>query len=114
MTKFVGPSAYVVLITALVGGMFWARGCALKNYGTDTAQEDWEAWRTAVAETQQDARAVKRAVPDSPQPPALVLMRDYFAICVLFAVGLTSVLFVTLFVMIRGAVRQSPADPPNT
>ena len=47
---------------------------------------------------------VKRRVPKSAEPPALVLMRDYFAVCLAIAVVLSSVLFGTFMVLVRGAM----------
>jgi len=46
---------------------------------------------------------VKRRAPKSAQPPALVLMRDYFAVCLGGALVLSTVLFATFMMLVRGA-----------
>ncbi len=109
---------YVALLAAVIGGLVYARQRALSVYGTDQAQAQWDTWRED-AKTQADGKGpVTRRVPKSAEPPALVLMRDYFAVCMLIAVALSSVLFGTLVFMIRGAlstsatfVDRSPPEP---
>lgn len=112
--------AYVALLAAIVGGLFYARQRALAIYGTDEAQEQWEAWREDAQEHAEGQGPVARRVPRSAEPPALVLMRDYFGVCVVIAVALSSVLFGTLVIFIRGAlsnpatfVDRSPPEPES-
>jgi hypothetical protein len=52
----------------------------------------------------QGAGPVKRRVPGSLEPPALVLMRDHFAVCLGFALLLSTVLFGTFMFFVRGAM----------
>ncbi|HEX5102891.1 MAG TPA: hypothetical protein VFV87_03720 [Pirellulaceae bacterium] len=98
--------AYVALVAAVAGLMFRARGSMLAIYGTDAAQAEWDAWREDAREMASGSGPVKRREPKSAEPPALVLMRDYFAACLGLAVLLSSVLFGTFMVFLRGALRQ--------
>jgi hypothetical protein len=56
---------------------------------------------------------VKRREPKSAEPPALVLMRDHFAVCLSLAVVLSSVLFGTFMFFVRGALTSPGPKPLN-
>jgi hypothetical protein len=96
---------YVALLVAVVGGLFFARQRALIAYGTEEAQSEWDAWRDDAKKL--GGGPVVRREPKSAEPPALVLMRDYFAVCLVIAVALSSVLFGTLVFLVRGALSTS-------
>lgn len=96
--------AYVALLAAVVGGMFYGRWAAMAVYGSGQAQAEWDTWREDAKEQAAGQGPVARRVPKSAEPPALVLMRDYFAVCLVIALGLSSVLFGTLVFFIRGAL----------
>ncbi len=51
---------------------------------------------------------VRRRTPKSVEPPALVLMRDYFAVCAVISVVLCTVLFGTVMLLVRG-IASTPA-----
>jgi hypothetical protein len=94
--------AFATWMALVIGGVFYARSQALLTYGSQEAQVQWDRWR-------EDAKAmagspVQRREPKSAEPPALVLMRDYFAVCLIGAVLLSSVLFGTFMVLVRGAM----------
>jgi hypothetical protein len=95
--------AYFAVMGLVVGGLVYGRGQALATYGDSQAQNDWDAWRADAKEMALGAGPVKRREPKSPQPPALVLMRDHFAACVALALLLSSVLFITFMFFLRGA-----------
>jgi hypothetical protein len=82
---------------------------ALEVYGTPEAQAEWDAWRDDAKKMAEEPSVVKRRAPKSIQPPALVLMRDYFAICLTIAAVLSSVLFGTFMVLVRGAISSRHA-----
>ena len=109
--------AYIAVVAAVVAAMAFARSQALRNYATDEAQGQWEKWRQKAKEQEQGEGPVARRTPKSAEPPALVLMRDYFAVCLVIAVTLSSVLFVTFLALVRGAL-TTPAfvdrSPPET
>ena len=94
---------YVALLAAVVGGLVYGRQRAFDVYGTEQAQTQWDQWRDD-AKAQSDGQGpVNRRAPQSGEPPALVLMRDYFGVCVVISVALSSVLFAALVIFIRGA-----------
>ena len=108
---------YAAVMAAVAGAMFQARRNVVAVYGTTQAQAEWDDWRDDAKKMSSSAGPVKRREPKSPQPPALVLMRDHFAACLGLSLVLTSVLFGTLMILIRGALttpalRPSSPDPP--
>ena len=98
--------AYLAILTLVVGGVFYGRAQALAVYGSPDAQSEWDAWREDAKKMSEGPGPVKRRVPKSAEPPALVLMRDHFAVCLAGSVLLTSVLFGTFMVFIRGALAR--------
>jgi hypothetical protein len=103
--------AYIAVVALVCGGLVYGRHAAFQVYGTDQAQREWWDYRVDVAvEGALDTGPVKRRVPKSSEPPALVLMRDYFLVCLVGAIVLSSVLFGTFMVLIRGALK-SPKKP---
>jgi hypothetical protein len=96
--------AYLAVIALVVGGVNYMRSVATAVYGTAEAQTEWDTWRDDVKELEKQPYPVKRRVPKSVEPPALVLMRDYFGVCLAVAVVLSSVLFGTFMVLARGAM----------
>ena len=114
--------AYITVMALLSGGMAYGRWQAMRTYGTEEAQADWTTWRiTTAVEEAYGTGPVKRKMPKSAEPPALVLMRDHFASCLALSLVLTSVLFGTFMVLIRGAmspaaqfVDRSPPEPKKS
>jgi len=107
--------AYLLLMAPVIGGVYYARRQALAIYGTGQAQAEWDAWRDEAKKMAGQPSPVKRRVPASAQPPALVLMRDHFAVCLGLALVLSTVLFATFMFFLRGAVAvTAPCDsrPP--
>ncbi len=99
--------AYAIFICAIIAGLLYGRRQALQIYGTAQAQAEWNTWREDASKMATGPGPVKRRPPKSAEPPALKLMRDYFAICLALAVVLSTVLFGTLMFFVRGALRQS-------
>ena len=75
------------------GSMFWVRQTALTELSTPESLADWKAWREDVRQQQTESGPVQRRVPKSDEPPALVLMRDYFVVSVVGALLFSSVLY---------------------
>ncbi len=114
-TRWLGWAvAYLAFLALVIWGCFAARQSALATFGTPAAQAEWDAWRAAAAE-QAESGPVRRKVPKSTEPPALVLMRDYFGVVLSAAVVFGSVLFALLALFLRVATRPSPppANPPS-
>ncbi len=95
---------YLICIACITWQMFRARETALKVYGTESAQASWDQWRDDAAKA---SGPVDRDPPASPNPPAFVLMRDYFVPCLALALVLSSVLFATFAVMLDGALARN-------
>lgn len=100
--------AYLTVMAAISAGLAYGRWQALATYGTPEAKTQWEDWRKDAAKMAQGPGPVKRRAPKSPEPPALVLMRDHFAACLVLALLLSTVLFGTFMFFLRGALAQRP------
>jgi hypothetical protein len=107
-------AAYAVVLTLIVGGASYMRTVAIAVYGTPQAQTEWDTWREDVKELEKQPYPVKRRVPKSTEPPALVLMRDYFGVCLTVAVVLSTVLFGTFMVLVKGAMNDSRRAGPGS
>ncbi|HEY3395832.1 MAG TPA: hypothetical protein VGK58_24230 [Lacipirellulaceae bacterium] len=84
-------AGYVLLLVAILWSLMAARKWALAELATPESIRQWEAWREDVRQQEQQPGPVRRRVPKSAEPPALVLMRDYFAVSLVGAA-----LFMTL------------------
>ncbi len=85
--------------------MVYGRAKTMATYGTPTAQAEWDAWRADAKKMAEEPGVVKRREPKSIEPPALVLMRDHFGVCLSIALVLSTVLFGTFMILVRGAMR---------
>jgi hypothetical protein len=110
--KLAWLAAYAAWIALIIGGILYGRGQALAIYGSGVAQAQWDEWRENAKSMTSDQSPVQRRVPKSAEPPALVLMRDYFAVCLIGAVLLSTVLFGTFMFFIQGALASPSADHP--
>jgi len=98
--------AYTLLMVAIVLSMYWTRNIVLAQYSTPEAIADWQAWRGDVAQQQTNPGPVKRDIPKSEVPPALVLMRDYFVVSLVGAVFFTSLLYWIMCWFATGAIHS--------
>ena len=97
----------MAMMAAVVVGMLRMRAAAIEVYGTAEAQAEWDTWREDAKKMAEQPGAVKRRAPESAEPPALVLMRDHFAVCLSLALVLSTVLFGTFMVLVRGAMSRA-------
>ena len=102
---------YLVVMAALIGSLFVMRQNLLRNLGTAQAREEWQQWRSDVERQQQEPQAVARRVPKSEEPPALVLMRDYFVTCLIGAALFVSLLYWAIAGLTIGAVTNRGGTP---
>ena len=72
---------YLFIVSGVVWAMFSARESVIQAHGTPDAQDNWQKWRDKAKEQAEGKGPVQRRVPKSAEPPALALMRDYFAEC---------------------------------
>lgn len=97
-------AAYVLLAAAVIGGMLWVRQSVFATYSSPESIADWRAWKSEVEHQQTNPGPVQRRIPKSDEPPALVLMRDYFAVSLIGAAFFTSLLYWILAWFITGAL----------
>lgn len=99
---------YLLMVALVCGGLVFAKRQAIAVYGDQAAQSEWNAWREDAKELSRGPGPVLRRTPKSISPPALVLMRDYFVVCLALSVLLSSVLFITTLAFLRGALSTAP------
>ena len=104
LASFIWLVAYLLFLGLIAGGVFYGRSRALAIYGSGEAQAQWDTWRADAKKMAEAPHPVKRRIPGSAEPPALVLMRDYFAICLGGSLVLSTVLFGTFMMLARGAM----------
>ncbi len=97
------------MMAGVLGGMLYLRVEAMAVYGTAEAQAEWDAWREDATKMAKEPNLVERRAPKSEQPPALVLMRDHFGVCLSISLVLSSVLFGTFMMLVRGALSSRHA-----
>lgn len=112
MSKFAITAAlmYILCMAAVTYGMFTAKRSAIRNYGSAHAVDQWETWRSEAAKQSGGEGPVNRRPPKSEQPPALMLMTEHFGTCLALSLLLTSILYATLVVMVRGASAKGTGD----
>jgi len=106
-------AGYAILLAAVIGSLFAARKSALVNLATEKSQSDWQTWRNDVEEQQDSPVPVQRRVPKSVEPPALVLMRDYFGVSLTGAILFSTVLYWIMAWLITGALAAPPPVKPT-
>lgn len=104
--KWLWLAGYALLLGLLVMLLVSGRRQVLQNLSTPEARQQWEAWREAAAR-QAEAGPVRRRPPKSPEPPALVLMRDHFTVVATAAVVFSTLLYGMLVFAIEGSRRRS-------
>jgi len=98
---------YVLLMGGVVGGSVYARSWAISTYGSPQAQAQWNEWRAGAAKLSTEG-PVKRRVPKSDQPPALVLATTYFGICLTITLILTTALYGATVYFVHGVLQSRP------
>ena len=98
----------VLWLTLLVGLLVSARRWALSDMNTHQAQADWTDWRDEVRgqEQSETPAPVHRRIPKSSEPPVLLLMRDYFGVCLIGTIVFGAVLYAVLAFLFHGAMRK--------
>lgn len=100
---------YLAAMASVSGGLAYGRWQALQTYDTAASRSEWTTWRSDVQKSQRSG-GVRRRVPKSTEPPAVVLMRDYFGVCLALSLVLSTILFATFMIFIRGALASAPAN----
>ena len=105
-SKLFWLAAYLATVTALVAGTFAARRSALRELSTAQATAEWRQWREA-ARKETTSGPVRRRLPESTEPPGLVLLRDHFTVVLTAAIVFGSLLFAMAMFAIRGLTENS-------
>jgi hypothetical protein len=106
---------YIAIIAAALGRLHWARGSLLEKLDTEAARQNWEAWRDEARQQAAGKGPVRRQSSKSPEPPTLVLLRDYYGMCLAGVWLFTTLLFVVLVFVGRGLamdLRVKPGGSP--
>jgi hypothetical protein len=101
---------YVVLAGTVVSSLLAAREWALTELSTSDSAAAWTTWRDDVRAQQLEPAPVQRRVPQSAEPPALVLMRDYLGVSLAAAILFSTLLYSVVVWMLVGMLA---APPPN-
>lgn len=96
-------AAYLIVMTGVVVSMLHQRRVTLSTMDTPEARAQWQAWRDAPPNQRADL-PVRRRPPSTDEPPALILMRDYFGVMMSAAVVFGSLLFATIMFSVRGVL----------
>lgn len=94
-------AAYLVTMAAVVGSLCYLRHRVLTDLTRPEALAQWQAWKAATERHDPGAPVQRRPV-SSREPPALVLLRDYFAGILVTSLLVTSFLFLFLMLIARG------------
>lgn len=84
---------YLALMVVVVWWLVSVRRSTLAELASAAARGNWQSWRDDVARQQARPGPVQRRVPKSVEPPALVLMRDYFGVSLAGAITFATVLY---------------------
>lgn len=103
--------AYLAMLSLVTWGMFRGRSAAIAAYQGEEAKQDWEQWRQEAKSQAEGEGPVTRRVPKSHEPPALVLMRDYFWQCLGGAWLISSALSVSMAILFGGMLRSGNWQP---
>jgi len=89
-------------MVAMLMGLLALRCQTLATLCTHAAAVDWQDWRESAAELQGSQGPVQRRAPQVMEPPALILMRDHFGVCVATVVVSGSLLFAFTTIAVHG------------
>jgi hypothetical protein len=104
---------YIAMLVAVVWSLASARESAFRHLATQESIDDWKSWREDVRQQQSEPGPVSRRVPKSAEPPGLVLMRDYYVVCLTGGLVFTSLLYWVLAWFLRGMLRPSHLHQPE-
>jgi hypothetical protein len=105
--RWLWVAGYAALVAVVVWAIASAREWALANLSTSQSVGEWQAWREDVKEQQGAGGPVARRIPKSAEPPGLVLMRDYFVVCLVGALIFTTLLYWLLVWLVAGMTGSS-------
>lgn len=101
-----GSIGWLALTVALVVSLFALRERTLTPAAVAASQQAWESWREDARKMNSTDAPVKRRVSPSADPPALVLMRDYFGTCLSAGLFFGSALYWVVFALGNGVMKR--------
>jgi hypothetical protein len=84
-------------------GLSRARSWASEHKAAPATQAAWDQWRAEAARQADGEGPVQRRRPKSAEPPSVVLLRDYYSMCVAALVLFSGVLSFTFCYLVFGA-----------
>jgi hypothetical protein len=94
-------AAYLIMLVSVIVLVVQARSTTLRDMDTPEAHAQWQRWREAEP-NQSASGPVLRRPPSATEPPALLLMRDHFAVVMSGSVIFSSLLFAAIMMAVRG------------
>ncbi len=102
--RIFGLVGYLLFISVLLGLLFFARNRVLHHTDPQQATSQWQQWVEDVQQQSETAGPVKRRPPETAEPPALILMRDLFGVCLAATLVFGTVLFGSFWWLLSGAL----------
>ena len=99
-------SLYALLVFSVVAALWSGRQWSVRTLDNAEAKSQWQAYRRSIAEQAAAGAPVRRQVPRSLEPPALVLLRDHFGSCLVLSLVLASALYGALAFFLSGVLRR--------
>jgi hypothetical protein len=100
-------AGYLALVALVIWGMNAWRHTVVTNLSTPEARAAWDQARTELSQDDGTRGPVQRVAPKSPEPPTLVLLRDYFTACVFGLLAPLSALYAFIAWISCGVLRQA-------
>jgi hypothetical protein len=103
--RFIALALYAAMLAGVTWSMFYVRDEIAPRFATRKGNADWQAWRHEAT----GEGPVARREPKSSEPPLVILMRDFFAVCLAGAIVFSSLLFAVVAFVVRGAIKPPDA-----
>jgi hypothetical protein len=97
--------SYLVVIAAIVIGLLQLREMQLQKLDQPAARQQWQDWRDAAADQAGMEGSVQRRPPKATEPPALILLRDYFPTVLAASIVISSALFGFVAMAVHGTLK---------
>jgi hypothetical protein len=96
---------YLMVVAVVVGFMWRARQRTIALLENPRAKASWQEWQGEARRQSEGDGPVARKMPQTDEPPELVLLRDYFATSLAGVLMLTSAIFIASAALFRGMWR---------
>lgn len=100
---------YLAALAAAVPALVALRDHVVATFSQPEELRQWQNWREAAGDPAIQGPVARRK-PSSEEPPALVLMRDYFPIVLAAALFFSSLVYWFLVLALCGAMSSSRTD----